>query len=562
MRGPVLGLGGSNHDFSAAVVVDGQIACAIEDERLQRIKRGVTEWHATPARDAAHYCLSALNLEIDDIDGVFCCDDLERPQDWLDWSGVTMLNHHRCHAAAAFFSSPHEESALLVVDGHGSVLEESGSGLAVETISIGTAGPGDFRLEALQTGIQRKTSSSWRYVTQNSIGWFYKIVTIALGFGAAGQGKSMGLAAYGGPQFVGALRDFVEIGPDGGFGFDPYGGIWDWLTTQLDTASNPATVRADIAFAAQEIFVEAIIAAADQAHRRHPSRALCFGGGCALNTLANSRILEETPFESLWVFPAAGDGGLAVGAAFYGAHVVQGRPRRAWRPGTAGQNVYTGRRYSTSEVDTAIAERPVLASRPSDLVGELAAALARSETVALWRGGAEIGPRALGHRSLLAHPFSASMRDHINLNIKDRESFRPLAPCVPLESVDTYFEGIDESPYMLFVASVREDMRNRLAAVTHVDGTARVQTVRAEDNAFLYALLVAFGGMTGVPVLLNTSLNRAGEPIVETPEDALDLFIERPVDLLVLDDVLVRKYTPWVGPEAMPRSRRLVVESR
>ena len=339
-----------------------------------------------------------------------------------------MLNHHTCHAAAAFFSSPHEESALLVIDGHGSALEESESGLAVETISVGAAGQGTFCLEALQTGIQGKTSSSWRYVTQNSIGWFYKIVTIALGFGGAGQGKAMGLAAYGGPRFVSELRDFVEIGPDGGFRFDPYGGIWDWLTAQLETAGNPAMARADLAFAAQEIFVEAIVAAANEAHRRHPSPALCFGGGCALNTLANSRILEATPFEHLWVFPAAGDGGLAVGAAFYGAHMMHGCPRVAWQPGTAGRNVYTGRRYSSTEVDAAIAERPVLASRPGDLVGDVAAALARAETVALWRGGAEIGPRALGHRSLLAHPFSASMRDHINLNIKNRESFRPLAP--------------------------------------------------------------------------------------------------------------------------------------
>lgn len=562
MGGPVLGLGGSNHDFSAAVVVDGRIECAIEDERLQRIKRGTTEWHATPARDAADYCLGALNLQIHDMDGVFCCDDLERPQDWLDWSKVTMLNHHACHAAAAFFSSPHEESALLVVDGHGSVLEETRSGLAVETISIGSAGPDALHLEALQTGIQRKTSSSWRYVTQNSIGWFYKIVTFALGFGGAGQGKAMGLAAYGRPRFVNELSDFVEIGPEGRFGFDPYGGIWGWLTAQLDAADNPAMVRADLAFAAQEIFVEAIVAAANEAHRRHPSPALCFGGGCALNTLANSRILGETPFAHVWVYPAAGDGGLAVGAAFYGAHVVHGHARPDWCLGTAGRNVYTGRHYSSGEVLAAISNRPVLPSRPSDLVGEVAAALNRSETVAVCRAGSEIGPRALGHRSLLAHPFTASMRDHINLNIKDRESFRPLAPSVPLESVGTYFDGVDESPYMLFVARVRADMRDKLAAVTHVDGTARVQTVRVEDNPFLHALLVAFGDLTGVPVLLNTSLNRAGEPIVETPEDALDLFVERPVDLLVLDDILIRKYTPWVGPEAMPRSLRLGVEGR
>jgi carbamoyltransferase len=170
------------------------------------------------------------------------------------------------------------------------------------------------------------------------------------------------------------------------------------------------------------------------------------------------------------------------------------------------------------------------------------------------RGRSEIGPRALGNRSLLALPASSRMRDHINLNIKQRESFRPLAPVVPLEHLDSYFEGIEESPYMLLVAKVRDEARDRLAAVTHIDGTARVQTVRGEDNPFLHSLLELVGDLTGVPVLLNTSLNFPGKPIVETPADAIELFVQRPIDVLVLGDQIVRKYSPWVSPSSLSGS--------
>jgi carbamoyltransferase len=548
MRGAVLGLGGSNHDFSAAIVRDGEIAVAIEDERVQRVKQARTEWHAHPARDSVSYCLEATGLGLGDLVGIYCCDDLERPRAWLDWSAVTFVNHHTAHAAASFFASPHPQATLLVVDGHGSPLAESEDGYEVETISTGWADATALAIEPLQTGVQRKTSSAWRYVADNSIGWFYEIVTMAIGFGDSGQGKTMGLAAYGEAALLDELREFVETGPDGHFAFDPYGGIDAWLVDTMTRRRDAMQVRADIAYAAQEIFVDAIVSAARAAHRRAPSPVLCFGGGCALNTLANSRILETTPFEHIFVFPAAGDNGLSVGAAFYGAHVEQGQPRIQPAPGWRGRAVYTGRRYSAEEVDAALSRTSVVASRPSDIAQETADALAGGETVAVCRGGAEIGPRALGNRSMLALPASARMRDHINLNIKQRESFRPLAPVVPVEHVATYFEGVEESPYMLLVARVADRFRSRLAAVTHVDGTARVQTVRAEDNPFLHRVLELVGEATGVPVLVNTSLNLRGQPIVETPNDAIDLFVRCPLDALVLGDRIVRKYSPWVPP--------------
>ncbi len=549
---PILGIGGSNHDFSAAIVRGGSIVVAVEDERIQRVKNAKRDWCAHPAQDATRYCLDAAGLDLEDLDGIFCSDDIERPSEWMDWSRVTFVNHHTAHAAAAFFTSPHDSAALLVVDGHGGPLSEDGSGYEVETISVGRAGPGEFEVAALQTGVQKKTSSSWQHVTQNSIGWFYEIITSALGFGESGQGKTMGLAAYGSSIYRNELQRFVEIDGEGRFWFDPYSGIWDWLTQTIASSRNSFQVRANIAESAQEIFIDAIVAAAAEAHRRAPNRVLAFGGGCALNTLANSQILERTPFEAVSVFPASGDNGLAVGVALYGAHVVLGQTRAVVTPGWRARAVFTGREYSPEDVDAALDGAPVHATRSPDLVGDVGTALANGQTVAMCRGRSEIGPRALGHRSLLASPRTARMRDHINLNVKERESFRPLAPVVPLEHLDTYFEDVAESPYMLFVATVREKYRDQLAAVTHIDGTARVQTVREEDDPFLHELLERVGDITGIPVLLNTSLNLRGEPIVETPQDAVALFVQSPIDVLVLGDRLVRKYTPWADVAGTP----------
>lgn len=547
MGGVVLGLGGSTHDFSAAIVSDGAINVAIEDERVQRVKRGRSEWYSRPAQDAAHYCLEAAGVELAELDGIYCCGNLERPAEWIDWSKVTFVDHHAAHAAASFFTSPHERSTLLVVDGHGGPVSESDGDWDLKTISIGWAEGTEMTVVPHQTGKRRKTSSGWHYVMRNSIGWFYRIVTLALGFGHAELGKTMGLAAYGTPRYVDGLAQFVDIPADGRFTFDPYEGIWDWLTETLAGAGNSARVRADLAYAVQEIFVEAVIAAARAAYHQAPSDVLSFGGGCALNTTGNARILEATPFKSLAIFPAAGDNGLSVGAALYGAHVLGDQPRRPASPGWRGRMVYLGREYLDEDIDTALEGAPVLDSRPADLEREVARTLADGACVAICRGRSEIGPRALGNRSLLALPGPSQVRDHINLNVKGRESFRPLAPVVPIEHLDTYFDGPDESPHMLLVANVREEFRERLGAVTHVDGSARVQTVRAEDNPLLHRLLEIVGELTGVPVLLNTSLNLPGKPIVETPSDALELFVERPIDALVLGDRLVRKYSPWVS---------------
>ncbi len=239
MRGPILGLGGSNHDFSAAIVREGSIVVAIEDERIQRVKNARTEWHAHPARDAASYCLEAAGLGLDDLAGIYCCDDLARLTSWIDWSRVTFVNHHTAHAAASFFASPHRRATLLVVDGHGAPLGEGEESWEVETISVGWAEGTSLSITPLQTGAQKKTSSPWRYGTEHSIGWFYEIVTMAIGFGDSGHGKTMGLAAYGTPAVLDELRALVAIGSDGSFHFDPYAGISDWLTDTMRAAETP-----------------------------------------------------------------------------------------------------------------------------------------------------------------------------------------------------------------------------------------------------------------------------------------------------------------------------------
>jgi carbamoyltransferase len=547
----LLGIGGSDHDFSAALIEGGRIRVAVEDERVQGVRHANTAWYAQPASDATAYCLEAADVNLEQLKGIFCCDDLDRPTPWLDWSTVTFINHHTAHAAASFFTAPHQRSSLLVIDGHGSAISSDDPSDEVETISIGYAEDSRLLVAPLQKGVRKRTSSDWQYAAHNSIGWFYEVLTMALGFGPHGQGKAMGLAGYGTPTLVDRMSGFVEIAADGRFRFDPYGGIWEWLSGELDGRPNAMQVRADIAYAGQEILVRAVVAAAKEAYRQFPSPVLSFGGGCALNTLANSRILEETPFEQLAVFPAAGDNGLSVGAALYGAHAILGWPRRQFNRGWRGQAVYTGREYRDDDVANALADAGVTVRRSTDLAQEAARALVAGEIVGVCRGRSEFGPRALGNRSLLALPFEGRTREHVNLEVKERESFRPLAPAVPFDSVGTYFEGVGESPHMLLVARVREQFRDRLAAVTHVDGTARVQTVRPEDNPFFHHVLKIVGAETGIPVLLNTSLNLPGKPIVETPKDAVEVFLRRPIDLLILGDNLVRKHTPWsAGPLA------------
>lgn len=543
----LLGVGGSSHDFSAAVVTDGVIEVAIEDERLDRVRHGLNAWHNDPTTRSVRYCLDALGLELSDFHALYANHDLESNSTFLD-SGIEIrqVSHHLAHAAASFFPSPYENAAILVIDGHGGTVANSAAKVELETISLGIGEGSAISLELLQSGAKRLTSGTWHYITSNSLGSFYKIVTDAIGFGMRGQGKTMGLAPYGDSDlFYRQLSGFVSVSTEGGFLFDPYSGIYDWLTDKMSTCGNPLKIRADIAAATQRIFEESILAVAQKCYDLTGLKTLCYGGGCALNGSANYRILRDTPFEEIFIYPAAGDSGLAVGAACIGYfHDFKGKrqPQPVRGLGAIG---YTGRNYTKQECKGALDSFPVFYKETANLVSDVARRLLRSEVVGVFRGSSEIGPRALGNRSLLADPRSIAIRDHINLNVKGRESFRPLAPVVPIECAAEYFELSQPSPFMLLIARVRDIYRNALPGICHVDDTARVQTVDKESNPFLYNLLYQYGELTGIPILINTSFNGRGEPIVETPEHALRCFIQNPIDSLVLEDFIVEKHTPW-----------------
>lgn len=546
MMGYILGLGGSNHDFSACILKDGQLLVAIEDERIQRIKRGDSSYSAKPGFDSIKYCLESLNLNLNDIDHVYCVDDLEMPVNLFDkYEGsVTFLNHHLCHASSAYFSSNFEESALMVLDGHGSVLGEDAQNWHLETMSYGRVKGTKLEMLNHQQGLQRKSSSVWRYIVSNSVGWFYRLISNYCGFTGAAEGKAMGLASYGSPIYKDNLLEFCSYDSTGKFLFDPYNGIQDYLRKLTELSPESFSLRADLTASAQAVFEDVVITFAKFIKQETNSKNLSFSGGCALNSVANAKIKSEAGFENIFIYPAAGDNGLSIGAALYGYFSnVNTKPtkKQNWQA----RNVYLGKEYSKKEITETLSNSPF----HFEFIGEdtdlIANKIYQGNVIACWRQRAEIGPRALGHRSILASPFLSSTKDHINLNIKARETFRPLAPIVILEKSETYFKMSEESPYMLGVYDVREKYKDKLSTITHIDGTARTQTIRKEDEPFIHKLLCSFETLSGFPILTNTSLNGKDEPIVESPLDALNFFGNSNINYLYLDGYWVSKYTTY-----------------
>lgn len=486
-------------------------------------------------------------MKLEDVDTVYANVDLESCAFTQPFRKVCRIPHHFAHAAATFYTSPFPKATIVVIDGNGCQITKSESEPTFETYSIGVGDGNDIALELFHKGQRRLSSGSWQYICENSLGGFYKVITDCLGFGTRGQGKTMGLAPYGDLCLLAEMREFVSISSEGRIEFDPLAGVYDWLCEKLSGNANPFQVRANLAAAAQCLFEESLLKTLNHAYRITRIPVLCYGGGCALNSAANRRIIDETPFEDVFIFPAAGDGGLAIGAALYGYYQKQGGPRVITERSATCALAYTGRKYSDEDVLAALQKFPVYYSLSSDVCSRVAAELANGRVVAWFQGCSEIGPRALGNRSILGNPSSVAMRDHINLHIKFRESFRPLAPVVLADECKEYFETAQASPFMLTTARVCDEYRDRLAAVCHVDQTARLQTVDRPGNEKLYRLLECFKRRTGVPVLLNTSFNRKEEPIVETPEDALRAFIDTPIDFLAMHDYIIEKHTPWAN---------------
>ncbi|MFF1509658.1 carbamoyltransferase [Streptomyces sp. NPDC058326] len=543
----VLGLGGSGHDWSACAT-DGSRLVAVDEERLMRSKYGLgADLLAGVSRQA---CLAQLGSTAAEVEHVVACDLVPRTFYHSFRRRVTVINHHLAHAYSAFGASGMSRAAVLVCDNSGSLTVGAKSGSAAreaETISSFVAdGQGIRLLDRISgTHVVDAGSESAYYQpgeTDNSLGHLYRSASLAIGLAYTGpktrfpvseDGKTMGLAPYGDERFVDDLAELVTLLPGGGVSISA-----SKVSHLLGRLAQGAgfEVKAAIARAAQEVLERALVHCARALHERTGLTDLCIAGGVGLNSVANGRILKETPFERLFVVPAAGDNGIGLGCAYYGLHELEGVPMASL---PALENAYLGPEYPRSRARAAVAASGLPARTPEDLPGEVAALLAEGRIVGWWDGRSEFGPRALGHRSIFAAPFPASVRDHLNENVKFREWFRPYAPVIRAERSDEFFDLGQPSPYMLIVTRVtRPDV---IPAAAHVDGTARHQTLEESQNPAVHRLLGEFERLTGCPVLLNTSFNVAGQPIVETPEEAVEAFATMNLDHLVVGDQLVSK---------------------
>lgn len=550
----VLGVNALFHDPSAALVVDGRVVAAAEEERFSRRKHGkrpvpFAAWELP--EKAMAWCLEAGGLRPQDLDAVAYSFDpalakpaeemgLPDPWDWLrvqyaerapqfiatalpglSPAAVRFVPHEVAHAASAALASPFPVASVLSLDGRG----ERSSHLA------GRYDHG--RLEVLAS-----------QELPHSLGLVYESLTEHLGFlRSSDEYKVMALASYGEPRFLDDLREILYATDDGGFVAEAPD--WNrWAPRRVDdgtwgTEHGGLAEHADLAASVQARLEEVLVDLATWLHGQTGDRVLAMGGGTALNCVANSRIWRETPFEEVWVQPAAGDSGTALGAAMQ----LAAEAGDAVEPmGSAA----LGRSWTDDELAGWLRTAKVPFTTPDDLPGEVAQVLADNGVVAWFDGRAEFGPRALGHRSLIANPGPVENLERLN-DVKGREQFRPVAPMVLLEDAAEIFSGGPiPSPYMLFVHEVAPEWRDRIATVVHVDNTARIQTID-DSTPRLQAMIRAFKDRTGLPVVVNTSLNTAGRPMVDDPRDALELFGSAPVDLLVLGPHLVRRADVFAG---------------
>lgn len=549
----ILGIGGSDHEFSAALLHNGKIITAIEDERITRIKHGKGKWYSIPTLPSVMYCLGTNNIDLDSVDYVFANYHLEKRALSQKLKNLKIISHHLSHASCAFYPSRFENATILIIDGAGSRLTYNISEVELETISAGYGHGNQVNIAVVQSGKREIATCYWRYMTSNSIGSFYEAVTEAIGFGSYGGGKTMGLAAYGDTSIINEMLKFVSILPEGNFVFDPYTGFFDWIIDKIKKSKNPFMIRANLAYAAQYILEKGVINTINFVYKKHQNENLCYGGGCALNTVANSKIIEKTQFRRIFIHPATADNGTAIGAAYYGHyHYLNNKRNIKTNTPLKYRNIaYIGKGYSNEEIIEALNNFPVYFYRPEKLFEEVSLRLANNKIIGWFQGRSEIGPRALGNRSILANPTSPRMKDYINIKVKHRETFRPLAPVVLEEDVDKYFEFSGSSPFMLLVAKVKNEFREKFPAITHIDGTARLQTVNKYENMLLYDLLHYYKKISGHSVLLNTSFNIQGQPIVETPDQAIQSFLNMNLDLLVIGDYIAEKHTPWAKRDGM-----------
>jgi carbamoyltransferase len=588
MTRQILGLSAFHADASAAAVADGRFVAGVEEERFRRIKH----WAGFPEL-ALRFCLDELG---GDLGAVAAFAVPRRPRAYLlrkAWlalthprslrraasrarnlaqiagleerlaatfgNGVRMppvhaVEHHLAHLASAFFCSPFEEAMCLSVDGFG-----------------------DFVSTMLGVGRGNSIDVLDRVCFPHSLGQLYTAVTQYLGFpGFGDEYKVMGLAAYGEPSYAAQIREVVPAQDDGTFRLDlryfrhlSEGVDMTWddsapvvgpiFTPRLETLLGPARRpdeelsqrHKDIAASLQQVYEERFFALVNALQKRTGLKRLALAGGCAMNSLANGKLFDRTPIEEVFIQAAAGDAGTSLGAALWVHHAVLGAPR----DGFVMEHSSWGPRYSEDEIRRALAAgipesggrdgkwgeiRIVTAQDDAQLTAETAAAIAAGEVVGWYQGRSEWGPRALGNRSILADPRRGDMKELLNRKIKRRESFRPFAPSVLAERTGDWFTIDYPDPFMVKVYPIRPEKRAQVPAVTHVDGTGRLQTVSQRANPLYWQLIRAFEERTGVPMVLNTSFNE-NEPIVNTPSEALDCFLRTRMDRLVLGPVVVTR---------------------
>lgn len=567
-----LGINAAFHDCSACLVSDGVVIAAAEEERFTRFKHGkrplpFTVWQLP--YHAIDYCLAEAGIRLADVAHVaysynphielseagspreiaLPMEPSAHPTTWLSpWTPLSLsyivnaprqlasgaphhlkkrfagvrhdgpyrwhfVEHHLAHEASAFLAAPFDDCATLVLDGRG---ERA-------TTSYGI----------VENGRHRRLK---QVNLPHSLGLLYEAVTDYLGFlRSSDEYKVMALASYGKPTFVSAFRDIVR-----------YRGAGDYTIETCDFSSlfGPARARGapmeqvhfDIAHSLQAVLEDTVGALAAWLHDETGADNLCMAGGVALNCVLNAKVRDAGLFSQVWVQPAAGDSGTALGAALWVDSQERAAQERAWRM----DHVFLGPGYADAEIEEFLRQAKLPYRRADNIADETAALLAQNKVVGWFQGRMEYGPRSLGARSILASPIDPEMQAHLNL-IKDREDFRPVAPVVLEEEAANWFVDGKTSPFMLFVYEVRQDKVDRIPAVRHVDGTARIQTINRMQNPAYYDLLRAFQQRTGVPVLVNTSFNTRGEPIVCTPRDAVESFCTTPLDVLAIGSFLLEK---------------------
>lgn len=569
-----LGINAAFHDPAAALILDGQIIAAAEEERFTHFKHGKRpipfSTYELPFH-AIDYCLKEAGIALGGVDHIAYSFDptallglhtgaasitlpLEpsaepTPEEWDNaWDPLFLssivnaprhlrggvphhlvkrltvesgeqhpawhfVSHHLAHAASAFYPSPFERAAILTLDGRGEK--------ATTTYGLGDGN----RMELLG-----------QVDFPHSLGLFYEEVTRYLGFlHSSDEYKVMALASFGEAVYASHFRDRVVVGSEGLFQIAPLQ-LEERFGQPRKRGGPLAKLHYDIACSLQLVLEETVLELARWLRAKTACDDLVVAGGVALNCVLNARLRDEGPFRRIWIQPAAGDAGTALGAAAWIDAKVRGGDARCEPMAHA----FLGPQFTDDEIEDFLKWSKAPYRRLADVANETAEILAQNEVIAWYQGRMEFGPRALGGRSILASPIDPGMQAKLN-EIKDREDFRPVAPVVLEEKAGEWFKDASVSPFMLFVHDVLPEKADRIPAVRHVDGTARIQTINATQNPAYYALLKAFEAKTGVPVLVNTSFNTHGKPIVCTPRDALESFWTSPLDALVIGPFLVRK---------------------